>query len=87
MMAERANLYKQKKEIEEKIKALDEDLRPMLVGRGAVVYDGFQFEVKSVAGRTSYDTKAMIADGLDLEPYKKVSAPSTRFDIKEVNEL
>ena len=34
-----------------------------------------------------YDYKAMTADGIDLEPYTKTGAPSSRYEIKRVNEL
>ena len=87
LMEERAKLHMQKKQIEDKIKKLDKDLRPVLMDRGAVVHNGFEFEVKSVAGRTSYDYKQMAEDGIDLDKYKKVGAPSTRFAIKEVAEI
>lgn len=87
LLEERGKLTKQKKDIEDRIKQLDKDLRPVLVGRGAVIHGGFQFEVSETAGRITYDTKAAIADGVDLEPYKKQGAPSTRFNVKEVQQL
>lgn len=87
LLDERAELYLDKKEIEDRIKELDADLRPVLEGRGAVVWNGFQFEVSVTAGRITYDTKAMLEDGMDLEPYRKEGKPSTRFTIKQVKEL
>lgn len=87
LLEERALLQQAKKRLEAQIEKLDKDIRPVLAGRGAVVYNGFQFEVGVTAGRTTYDYKAMEADGVDLELYKKVGSPSTRFTIKEVNEL
>ena len=87
LLDERADLYRSKKRIEERIKELDEALRPTLEGRGAVIWNGYQFEVTAIPGRTTYDYKMMEADGIDLEPYKKVGAPSTRFNIKPVKEL
>ena len=88
MLSERAQLHMKKKQIEDKIKKLDEALRPVLLDYGqAVQYEGFTFEVTQQQGRTSYDYKAMAEDGIDLEPYKKVGAPSTRFVIKEVAEI
>ena len=87
LLADRAKLYVLKKEVEARIDKLDEELRPMLVGRGETISDGFSFNVTSVPGRTTYDTKRMIADGMDLDDYTKVGAPSSRFVIKPVNAI
>ncbi|MDJ0827779.1 MAG: hypothetical protein QNJ16_20010 [Rhodobacter sp.] len=87
LLDERADLYSAKKRIEERIKELDEELRPVLMDRGAVIWNGYEFDVKSVQGRTTYDYKKMIEDGIDLGPYKKIGAPSTRFTVKPVQEL
>ena len=84
MLDERASIKRQQDELKARAAELDEILRPVLVNRGTVVHGSYQFEVKATAGRVTYDTKAAIADGIDLEPYKKVGAPSTRFEIKEV---
>lgn len=87
LMEERAKLHLKKKQIEDKIKELDETLRPMLVGKGELYHSGFSFKVEEVPGRTTYDYKAMLEDGIDIEPYKKVGRPSSRFTIKEVTEV
>lgn len=87
LMDERADLYRSKKRIEDRIAEVDEVLRPALVGRGEVVWNGFAFKVDEVAGRKTYDTKAMAADGIDIEKYAKVGAPSSRFTIKPVTEI
>lgn len=87
LLDERGELHMAKKRIEDRIKQLDEDLRPVLAGRGAFVHNGYQFEVAITAGRTSYDYKAMAADGIDISKYAKVGAPSTRFTVKAVQEL
>lgn len=87
LMDERAELTTAKKRIDDRIKELDEALRPALNNRGPVIYGGYEFEVKAVAGRKTYDYKAMLEDGIDLEPYVKVGAPTTRFSIKPVNEI
>jgi CRISPR/Cas system-associated exonuclease Cas4 (RecB family) len=42
----------------------------------------FVASLKNVAGRTTYDTKKAIADGVDLSPYQKTGAPSVRLDVK-----
>lgn len=88
MLDERAELHMSKKRIEEKIKELDEALKPALADKGPLIYNGYQHEVKSVAGRKSVDYKQMAEDyGIDLEDYTKVGAPSMRYEIKRVNEL
>lgn len=86
-LAERASLSSEKKRIEDRIKALDEELRPVLAGRGEIVSDGFAFKVAEVPGRTTYDYKAMVEDGIDLTPYAKTGRPSTRFTIRAVQEV
>lgn len=88
IMDERAELQRSKKRIEERIKELDEVLRPVLVDRGELVHNGFSFKVDMVAGRKTVDYKAMADDfDIDLENYTKVGKPSTRFTIKPVNEI
>ena len=57
LLEERGELYEEKKAIEDEIKKLDETLRPMLEGRGAVTYAGHQFEVRLNEGRKSFDRK------------------------------
>ena len=88
LMDERAELWLSKKRIEEKIAELDEDLKPLLAGRGPIVCNGYQHEVKTVKGRTTVDYKAMAEDySIDLADYSKVGKPSARYEIKAVNEL
>lgn len=87
MMDERAKLKARRDEIDGRIKELDDHLRPALQDKGEIVYNGASFKVTTVPGRTTYDTKKMIADGMDLTPYEKVGAPSTRFVVKLVNEV
>lgn len=87
LMDERAELAMSKKRIEERIKELDEALRPALVEHGEIIYNGYSFNVTTIPGRTTYDYKAAIADGVDLDPYKKVGKPSTRFVLKPVSEI
>lgn len=87
LMDERAELHASKKRIEERIKEIDMDLRPSLVGRGPIVYNGYQFQVQERPGRVTYDTKKMLEDGMDLSNYEKVGKPTTVFTVKAVNEL
>ena len=87
MLLERAELWEAKKEIEEKIKTLDAELRPILYEKGDIVVGDYLFNVTSVAGRTLYDTKLMLTElGTEtMEKYKKTGAPSTKFAIKKIN--
>lgn len=84
---ERAAIKSQIDKLKARADELDELLRPVLVGRGPVVHGNHQFEVKATAGRTSYDYKAMADDGIDIDFYKKVGTPSTRFEIKEIKTI
>jgi hypothetical protein len=88
LLDERAELWASIKRMEERAKELDEVIRPVLADRGPQVHNGYQFEVKTTAGRKTVDYKAMAEDyNIDMEPYSKVGAPSTRFEIKRVNEI
>ncbi len=42
-------------------------------------------ELSEISGRTSLDKKAMEKDGIDLTPYEKTGAPSTRLIVKELS--
>jgi len=83
---ELAALTKQKKEIDARIKALGEEVRPVLADKGKVMHNGFVFNCTLSAGRTTYDYKAMTADGIDVDKYKKVGAPFTTLKIEEVTQ-
>lgn len=91
MLDERAELAMSKKRIEERIKELDELLRPVLEGRGDVIYNGYSFNCKLVAGRKTLDKGAVSEfveqHGAHLEDFEKVGAPYTTFTVKRVNEL
>ena len=88
LMDERAELARSKKRIEERIRELDEALRPALLNRGEIIYGGFSFKVDAVPGRKSVDYKRMAEDySINLDDYTKIGAPSSRFTIKPVNEL
>ncbi len=90
LMAERAELHMEKKEIEAEIKELDEVLRPMLEGKGKVIYNGFQHEV-SMQSRKSFNRKAaesFITDhGGKVEDFIEQGAPYTVYKISEVQQL
>ena len=67
-----------------RMKELDGIIRPALEGKGLVVAEGYTFELGVTQGRTTYDTKAMLDDGVDLSGYTKTGKPSTRLTIKKV---
>lgn len=75
------------KRLEGEAKELEEVIRPALVGRGELVYNGYSFNCKEVAGRKTLDKEAVEAAGIDLEPFMKVGRPYTTLTIKSVNEL
>lgn len=82
----RGKLWRQKKELEEEIKLLDESIRPALTDQGPVEAAGFRFECVLSPGRKTLDKKRLQADfpNLDLEQYQKVGAPFTTLKIKEL---
>jgi len=90
-MDEYAELRRSAKRIETRLKELDPVIRPALEGRGAVVYNGAQFECKMVAGRKTLDKKAveeyLSEHGADITDFEKQGAPFTQMNVKIVNEL
>jgi hypothetical protein len=84
-LQEYADLRAQKKDIEERMKALDERVRPALVSRGPVTHAGYRFECKIMEGVKTFDKRLMADDGIDIDKYLKQGAPFTRMEIKEVS--
>lgn len=71
--------------------ALEEEAKAMRVeiiseleraGKTADIVGNHVVSIKQVAGRTTYDTKAAIASGVDLAPFAKTGAPSVRLEVK-----
>lgn len=87
LLAEYAHINAQKKELEARLKELDQQVRPVLADIGEVVVAGFSFTCMSMPGRKTLDQKAMEADGIDLEKYRKQGAPFTQLKVKAVKEL
>lgn len=87
LLDEYGRWWLQKKEAEDHLKRLRPEINEVLHNSGSVVHNNLQFNLTQTAGRKTYDTKAAIADGIDLEPYLKVGSPSFTLTIKEVNVL
>lgn len=89
MLKERGELADLKKKVEERIKQLDEDLRPALEGRGDVVAEGYSFKCTLTKGRKSIDKDALNAflgeHGKKAEDFEKEGAPFTTMTVKAVN--
>jgi len=89
LMQERAELADLMKKCEARIKELDADLRPVLEGRGEIISDGYSFNVKLVAGRTTLDKPALDeflqTHGMTVNEFERQGAPYTTFTIKKVN--
>lgn len=89
MLKERGDLHMLKKQIEDKIKQLDEDLRPALEGRGEIVAEGYSFKCSLTKGRTSIDKEQLgefLKDhNLSLSDFEKEGAPFTTMTVKPVN--
>ncbi len=78
-------------ELDEQIKALQDKkakmeapLREAMSGVGKVIAGNFELSVTISKGRTTYDYKAMKADGIDLTPYEKTGAPYSTLKIARV---
>lgn len=82
MLEEYAKLHTLQKDTEARLKTLKTELAPILQDGGPVTHNGVYFSAATVAGRTSYDTALMLADGVDLSKYTKVGAPSVRVTVK-----
>jgi hypothetical protein len=83
-MKEYGELRAIKKAAEVRLKELDEVIRPALEDKGAIVEEGYMFELKINKGRKGLDKAAVEAAGIDLEPYYKVGAPYTSLFVKEL---
>jgi hypothetical protein len=88
ILKERGELADLKKKVEERIKELDEDLRPVLEGRGEIVAEGYSFKVTLQPGRRSVDKPALDAflleHGATINEFEKQGAPFTVFTVKAV---
>lgn len=84
-LTEYADLVKVKKAAEARMKELDQIIRPALAGKGNTLVGNYVFTLTNVAGRRTIDKDALIADGIDVSKYEKIGNPSTKLDIKEVN--
>lgn len=89
LLKERGELKQILDQAEKRIKQLDEDLRPVLEGRGEIIAEGFSFNCKLVKGRKSID-KELLEEflkkhGLSVADFEKEGAPFTTFTVKPVN--
>lgn len=91
MLKERGELADLKKKCEDRIKQLDEDLRPILEGRGEIVAEGYSFKCTLSAGRKALDKDQLgefLRDfNLTVADFEKQGAPFTTFTVKKVNVL
>lgn len=87
LMLEYGELKETEKNAKKRMKELDAQLRPVLADEGEVMAGPYLFNCKLMAGRTSLDQKAMEADGIDLEPYRKYGAPFTQLSVKKIETM
>jgi hypothetical protein len=89
MLNERGELAVLKKQVEDRIKQLDEDLRPALEGRGETVVGKYSFKCVLSKGRTSIDKDSLgdflKSHGTSIAAFEKEGAPFTTMTVKEVN--
>ena len=64
-----------KAELDKRIKEIEKEYKPDLVGlKNDIFYEldnGLKFSIKSSSRKGSVDTKAMEADGINVEDYRK----------------
>lgn len=88
-LKERGELQQFRKQCEDRIKELDEVLRPVLEGRGEIVTEGFSFKCTLSKGRKSIDKDALgsFLEKYDaaIENFEKEGAPFTTMTVKAVN--
>lgn len=91
MLKERGELAVLKKQVEERIKELDEAIRPALEGRGEIVAEGYSFKCTMSAGRKSIDKDALNGFlkeySMDFTDFEKEGAPFTTMTVKAVNAI
>jgi hypothetical protein len=90
-LRELLNLRAERKELDAEIKALDEEVRPIIANRGKMQLDNFIFECKEQPGRKTLDKKALeeflSKHGKSLEDFEKQGAPFTTLRIDEAAEV
>lgn len=65
-----------------RLDALKEDIISGLDGRGKVIVGDIEVTLQTTKGRETLDKKAVAAAGIDLSPFTKVGASSTRLTLK-----
>lgn len=74
------------KQLQEKEKGYANALKQYFAKPTKTVCGNVLVDLKQNKGRTTYDTKAAIADGVDLEPYKKIGAPTLVLTVTLLDE-
>jgi hypothetical protein len=62
-------------------KKIKESARDAMMAYGGGLTPNWKVTISEVDGRKSLDEKAMKADGIDVEKYRKVGAPSKRLSV------
>lgn len=91
LLKERGELADFKKKAEDRIKELDEILRPALEGRGEIIAEGYSFKCTLSKGRKSIDKElleeTLRKQGLTVADFEKEGAPFTTFAVKKVQTI
>lgn len=91
MLKERGELAVLKKTVEERIKVLDEDLRPALEGKGELAAEGYSFKCALSKGRKSIDKdllgEFLAKHDLSVADFEKEGAPFTTMTVKAITAL
>jgi hypothetical protein len=90
LLEELLELTHVKKKIEARIKELNPQVRPSIEGRGSMLLGKYSFECKIGKGRKTLDTDRLSVyladDGLNLEDFYKVGAPTSTMTVKLLGE-
>tara|TARA_R110002126_G_scaffold37970_1_gene113848 strand:+ start:150 stop:1136 length:987 start_codon:yes stop_codon:yes gene_type:complete len=68
-----------------RLKVLREDIISGLDSRPKVIVGNIEVTLAAAKGRETLDKKAVAAAGIDLSPYTKVGAPSSRLNVKRIS--
>ena len=88
-LSDAVNAYAEAKAAEEHAKAIKDKNKPIILKelkdrkQTELPVGDYVVKVEAVAGRTTLDKKKVAAAGIDLSPYEKTGAPSTRLTVEK----
>ena len=73
------------KDLQAKERTLTNNIKAHYAAPTRILVGNIMVKLVQNKGRVTYDTKKMLDDGMDLEPYKKVGAPSMTLTVEELD--